>query len=208
MRTVASLIGSNAEVREWAEGPKGADAVDYLEAGLSAEKLPDTLTPVRPREDLAQVVADALEDELRSAERDILKFPRTDAGNAEALAHFYGSKLRYDHKRGLWLVFHAHHWAPDHDGERVRFCKRLACLRHAAAQKLRGAERNEASRWARLTESRQRIEATLALARVEFPISDKGEGWNADPLLLGVPNGVVDLLTGTLRDGKPEDRIT
>ena len=33
-------------------------------------------------------------------------------------------------------------------------------------------------------------------------------GWDADPWLLAVANGVVDLRTGTLREGRPDDRIT
>jgi putative DNA primase/helicase len=48
----------------------------------------------------------------------------------------------------------------------------------------------------------------LALAQNILPISDAGDAWDLDPWLLGVPNGVVDLKTGTLRAGRPEDRIT
>ena len=39
-------------------------------------------------------------------------------------------------------------------------------------------------------------------------IADPGDRWNADLLLFGVPNGVVELRDGSLRDGRPEDRIT
>ncbi len=48
----------------------------------------------------------------------------------------------------------------------------------------------------------------LALAQDFRPIADTGGGWDADPWLLGVPNGVVDLRTGELRPGRREDRIT
>jgi len=155
------------------------------------------------------VEPEALRDEPTDAERRILAFPRTDAGNAEALAHFYGYRLRYDHKRGRWLVFGKHHWQPDCDGELIRLCKGLARLRHAAALKIGDkAEREAACSWARSTESRAKIDAALTLARAEPPIADKGESWDADPFLLGVPNGVIDLRTATVRDGRPEDRIT
>ncbi len=153
--------------------------------------------------------SEALCDEPTDAERRILALPRTDAGNAEALAHFYGYRLKYDHKRGRWLVFGKHHWRPDGDGELVRLCKRLARLRHAAALKITDkTEQVEACKWARGTESRQKIDAALTLARAEAPVADRGEGWDSAPFLLGVPNGVVDLRTGTLREGRPEDRIT
>jgi putative DNA primase/helicase len=53
-----------------------------------------------------------------------------------------------------------------------------------------------------------RLDAVLALAKAEPSIADSGEGWDADPWLLGVANGVVDLRTGAVREGRPEDRIT
>src|SRR5438552_2038850 len=40
------------------------------------------------------------------------------------------------------------------------------------------------------------------------PIADGGKDWDATAGLLGVPNGVVDLRTGELRDGRRNDRIT
>ncbi len=56
--------------------------------------------------------------------------------------------------------------------------------------------------------SKVRLDAMLALTRAEKPIADAGDGWNVDPWLLGVGNGVVDLRTGVLRDGKQADRLT
>jgi putative DNA primase/helicase len=68
--------------------------------------------------------------------------------------------------------------------------------------------RKKAAGWALASESRKAIEAALALARTEPGIADRGDGWDADPWLLGVENGVLDLRTGALRDGSPDDRIT
>jgi putative DNA primase/helicase len=48
----------------------------------------------------------------------------------------------------------------------------------------------------------------LKIAEVLLPIADEGEGWDSDPWLLGTADGVVELKSGTLRHGKPEDRIT
>jgi hypothetical protein len=51
MRQIAARIGRNAEVVEWADGPEGGDAVDYLRAGGSVDSLPDALAPVGPQVD-------------------------------------------------------------------------------------------------------------------------------------------------------------
>jgi putative DNA primase/helicase len=53
-----------------------------------------------------------------------------------------------------------------------------------------------------------RANAMLAYAASETLLKDTGEGWDADPYLLGVMNGVVELKTGKLRAGKKEDRIS
>ncbi len=76
------------------------------------------------------------------------------------------------------------------------------------ALKIEGKARRAAVLWAIGSESKSRLDAALALAATELPIADAGEGWDADPWLLGVANGVLDLRTGELRDGRREDRIT
>ena len=48
----------------------------------------------------------------------------------------------------------------------------------------------------------------LVGAQSEPPLADAGDRWDADPMQLGVANGVIDLRTGTLRPGSPDDRIT
>jgi putative DNA primase/helicase len=48
----------------------------------------------------------------------------------------------------------------------------------------------------------------LALAGTLKPIAVAGDTWNADPYLLGTPTGVVDLRTGRMRPGHPDDGIT
>ena len=57
-------------------------------------------------------------------------------------------------------------------------------------------------------ERRDCLSSMLALARNLHPITDAGDRWDADPWLMGVVNGVVDLRTGRLRPWRPDDHIT
>lgn len=140
---------------------------------------------------------------------DASQFPLTDAGNAELFAAVFGPDVRYDHRRGRWLLWSGHHWREDCDGEIYRLAKEAARLRYESVKEIADAEQKQrVAKWAIASESRTRLEASLALTRNERPIAEPGDAWDANPWLVGVENGVVDLRTGELRQGEREDRIT
>jgi putative DNA primase/helicase len=183
---------------------QGKDASDHLDAGLTLEQL----VPVTEMEIVARVAggAPALASE---APGDGRSYPRTDLGNGELFAELHGDSLRYDHARGRWLTWAGHLWAPDVDGEVLRLAKRTARERYTRAAAIGDLkERELEARWAISSESRHRLEATLALARAERPIADTGTRWDTEPDLLGCPNGVLDLREGRLRPGRQTDRLT
>ena len=139
----------------------------------------------------------------------VCRFPRSDAGNAEYFASLYENQLRYDHKRKRWLAWAGNWWIQDVDGLVNRLAKRAARLRLRDAANLEGKDdRQHEAEWALTSESRPRLEATVKLAQSEKPLADPGMGWDSDAYLLGVANGVVDLRTGMLREGRPSDCIT
>jgi putative DNA primase/helicase len=124
-------------------------------------------------------------------------------------AHESKDDLRYDHSRKRWLVWGGHWWLEDRDGLVHRRALSIARMR---GQGLPGArddeEREEERKWAIGSESRARLDAMVKLAESAYPLADAGDGWDSDPMLLGVGNGVIDLRTGVLRKGRPADRIT
>ena len=71
-----------------------------------------------------------------------------------------------------------------------------------------GDERKKRLRWGLKSESRYVLEASLDLAKSINPVRDDGQKWDANPWLLGVANGIVDLRTGKLREAQPGDRVT
>ena len=139
------------------------------------------------------------------------RFPRTDSGNAELFAALHGDNTRYDHRRRRWLIWKDHWWVPDRDAEIRRMAKHAARVRQQQREWLEipdQEERARVHRWVINNESKYRLASTVDLAQAERRIADSGEGWDEDPWLLGVANGVVDLRTGVLRSGDRSDRIT
>jgi len=136
-------------------------------------------------------------------------FSLTDSGNAELFAWLYGDRVRFDHARQRWLLWNQHRWVEDVDGEVYRLAKEATRLRYRSAERVDDPEhRKRIAAFAIGSESRQRIESALSLAKRERPIADPGTHWDQQPWLLGVGNGVVDLRTAVLRQGIPEDHIT
>lgn len=132
----------------------------------------------------------------------------TDAGNAEALKHCYGDELRYDHRRGRWLIWKGHRWGPDADGQAQRFAMSTVRARQRAVLNAVGESRKSLGKWAFGSESEARIRKMLKLARSIKPLAIPGDELDTNPWLLGCTNGVVDLRTGSLHPGRPEDKIT
>lgn len=133
---------------------------------------------------------------------------RTDAANAEFFAHLYGDKMRYDHSRSRWLRWATHWWVEDSDAEVRRLAQQAAKKLYQQAPSVSDPEiAKKVAGWAISSLQRKGLDAAVSLAQAQLPIADRGDCWDMDPWLLGVANGVVDLRTGTLRDGRQEDRI-
>lgn len=136
-------------------------------------------------------------------------FNRTDAGNAEYFTNLNSNRLRYDHKRKRWLEWVNHYWREDTDGQVMRLALKAVRHRYNKATRIDDPkERENEACHAIRSEQRPKLEAISAIAKDLYPIADSGDNWDSDPWLFCVKNGVIDLRDGTLRDGKPEDRIT
>jgi len=136
-------------------------------------------------------------------------WPLTDAGNAEYFTYIFQDDVRFDHRRGRWLLWSGHHWQPDTFGLIYRLALGAARRRYRAAETIEDLKlRVDVSKWAIQSESTLKIQSCLALARNFEPIADDGAHWDSNTWLLGVGNGVVDLKTGELRPGQRRDNIS
>jgi putative DNA primase/helicase len=156
------------------------------------------------------------ESELRSIARGCAGYapapdtaPLTDTGNAECFEKTYGDRFRYDHALRQWAVFNGHHWRFDQTAEVDRASLVVIRARQAAALTIADTDaRKRHLRWTIESESRPRRENMVKLAAKLDTFATNGEGWDTNQWLLGVQNGVVELRTGKLRDGRPDDLIT
>lgn len=150
---------------------------------------------------------------------------RTDAGNLNLLFRLTNGDLRYIGGRETWLKWDGKQWHEDKAGMYAQsaalligdhYLKEADCyFKKAGDVSLPTDEQNRArktaeslKRYGHSCRSKAGIEAVLGLSKrdARFLIAD-GE-LNTDPGLLGVKNGVIDLMTGELKPDARDDLVT
>lgn len=135
----------------------------------------------------------------------------TDLGNARRLIAAHGEDLRWISQWGKhpWLVWSGTRWARDFTGETQRRAKHTAdAIFTEALCEPDEKARRERLRFATRSQDRPRIEAMVALAATEPGIPIEPKDLDADPWILNVRNGTLDLRTGELRAHRREDLIS
>lgn len=132
-------------------------------------------------------------------------------GDAQMLAALYRGRLLYSYADKLWYLWGGHAWYEDQTDLTLQLVAGQLARQYLATsaelspevrtQKLADALANRALALRKL----KRAQNVLNFAKGLLGI--KGDEWDNDPWVLGVANGVLDLKTGALRDGKPEDYI-
>jgi putative DNA primase/helicase len=135
--------------------------------------------------------------------------PENDAGNARLFIDYFGNELRFLHAFDSWLVWDGTRWKRDDDGGIQRFALRLSqqILADAvgiADHKQRTAVAERAIRLGNAA----KIRSMLDLAKCDRRVVIAPSALDADPWLLGVKNGLIELRSGTFRSGKKNDLIT
>lgn len=124
---------------------------------------------------------------------------RTDLGNARRFVERHGQNVRHVAAWGSWLIWDGQRWRKDVDGEAIRKAKETArAMWKECADIEDDKDRQDMARHCARSEGESRLKAMLSLAESEPEVAITPERLDANPWLLNVLNGTVDLKTGEL----------
>lgn len=178
--------------------PEGTDISDFLDrygaknfAILFNSPIPETFV-----------------EYLELCDKQLKDMPFTDKGNAQAICKLHGDNIRYDHTAEKWLIWDGNHWQTDNDMAIKRIVLVTIQARRLEADKLKKPTKEKLIMWCKKSESNPRINAAIDLAKSMLPIATNSEKFDQQSFLLGCANGVVDLKTGNLLPGKPDQLLS
>jgi len=152
--------------------------------------------------------ADADDDGKRELWEFRILQPCTDMGNAVRFRLDNVDVARFVPGLG-WHCWDARRWRPDDDGEAERLAKATARrIKVDAAHIIDPDESGAMFKWGLQSQNAPKLRAMLDLAITERQLVARADGLDADPFLLCVENGTLDLRTGQLRPHDPADHIT
>jgi putative DNA primase/helicase len=144
----------------------------------------------------AEIEAKARAKQAKAAVADMLTL--SEDACAAAFVENHLNDLRYDHDAGRWYEWDGQRWRPDRTDRAFAYARELA---RAAAQTREPSEKKTAGRCAFAS-------GVEKFARSDPRVAVLSDQWDRDPLLIGTPDGTVDLRTGVLREPRREDYIT
>ena len=134
----------------------------------------------------------------------------SDTGNGRRLIDSFGEAIRYTPGLG-WFTWSNGFWKPDKEALQIQeISKKLGSLIVSETKYWDkdpdGA--NKVIQWGAQAKSESRLKSAINNANSDPRIRVDVEKWDQDPYLIGVTNGVVDLRTGELLQGRPDLYIT
>jgi putative DNA primase/helicase len=171
-----------------------------LDKALTSDRGPTASSASRTSQEPAHLDAHAF----------LTEAPLTDVGNAECMELLYGDEFRYCHSRKKWLAWDGNRWKLDTDGEAERATvETVRARRRAAASQIDDPDKaRKALSWALGSEAESKRNALLNTARILKTFATRIDQYDREPMIAGVPNGVLDLECGQHRESRREDYIT
>jgi putative DNA primase/helicase len=133
----------------------------------------------------------------------------TDLGNARRFVSRHGKDIRFIPEWNKWIVWNGSRWEVDDDGAAMRLAKETVIAMYSEALGLANEQRRTALlKRALKGQAEARLKAMVSLAESEAAVVLPANNLDADPWVLGVQNGVIELKTGKFRPARREDLIT
>jgi putative DNA primase/helicase len=210
--THLSTIAGSIRILDLPGLPEKGDVTDWAEAGHTREEFEALLTqsteytPVPINLDTFDPNAPYGPDGE----------PLNDLGNARRLVAKYGATIKHCSDAGKWFVWDGMRWRKDTNGELMRMANEIVddmlklvrtLLTHALDKDVFDAVKRF-ERHASMSGNHRRLEAMVKLAESLPGCYISAAELDADPWVLNVANGTLDLKTGKLQPHNPADNIT
>ena len=195
--TLASLAGSMRR--------RGMSAEAILDA-LLAENQQRCNPPLEDDEVCA--IANSISNYDAANDADWIKQSLNDVGNAERLIKAHGADVRFIPGQKRWLKWDRERWHYDTSGHVMEISKNVVRAIFIEAASCPDSEMIlSISRHAKQSMQQPRLKAMVSLAETDPAIVVEPAVIDANPWLLGVDNGIVDLRTGKLGAADREHMI-
>lgn len=139
----------------------------------------------------------------------LLRFEQSDTGYAEMIAFVNMGRIKYNHSTGKFFLWDRHWWQADQTMGIYDLTRRVVDRFKESIRLVTEEERQaELTKWARQMNNKSRLESAISLVRSLPTVVSVDADWDRHPYFLGVKNGIIDLRSGILRDGHPQDYIS
>lgn len=131
----------------------------------------------------------------------------TDAANAERFTAMHGKDVLYCTAWKRWLIWDESRWQVDGAAAiRIRAIETAKAIYSEVQQADGKDDQKELSRWAAASQQQSKLESMLWAAEPRLAVAS--DELDVDRWLLNVPNGTIDLRTGTCRKHERDDLLT
>jgi hypothetical protein len=191
----------------WCLGPWRMSEGEAEQACLNWNQHND---PPLPKDKVRKTVASiAAAEAIKRADGTSDTLFYTDLGNARRLVRRHGENIRFIPEWQKWIVWSGNSWEIDNDGAVVRLAKETVVAMYSQALRIvDDSQRSALIKHAVKSQAEPRLRAIVSLAESEIEVVLPVKRLDANPWLLGVQNGVIELKTGQFRAGRREDCIT
>lgn len=135
---------------------------------------------------------------------DLFANPCSDIANAQKFVKQWSHMVRYSSAFG-WAVYNGKHWELGEDGKVQELAKKTAVGLRKEIEYLPHEARPAFSKWCAKSQSAGALASMLKLAKSDPGLVVDVSEFDADPLLLNVENGTLNLETGELQPHRPAD---